>query len=196
MSKYLTLTRTQYFLLKQWADGNFVSTNPNSIRETPDQALDRAVLENCVGGAFCPGIEVGWIVRNWEIYVEPFRIKAKTLTGPGLSLGEDFQQGLEPGDLTKRMALPWQSDFNECDDQTIDDHTVYWWPAHRPLTVYNQDFAAVSWTGDLLTAPPDTHAADLQMVTEWQNLGFILNQGTAEQPDFVEVEKIDGDSQD
>jgi hypothetical protein len=36
--------------------------------------LDRAALENCVGGAFFPGIEAGWLIRNPKLYGGPFRI--------------------------------------------------------------------------------------------------------------------------
>ena len=34
--------------------------------------------------------------------------------------GDDFGTGLQPGDLTKYMAVPWQADFNECSTQAID----------------------------------------------------------------------------
>ena len=74
-----------------------------------------------------------------------------------LSQDNDFDVGLQPGDMTKYMALPWQSDFNECttnptDVTYADWNNIYpdseqrhapearpqgvdtlWWPAHRPL---------------------------------------------------------------
>ncbi len=40
--------------------------------------------------------------------------------GDDLSQENDFVVGLQPGDLTKYMAVPWQSDFNECSTQSID----------------------------------------------------------------------------
>ena len=48
-----------------------------------------------------------------------------------LSQDNDFVVGLQPGDLTKYMALPWQSDFNECTTQPINITYADWnnlWP--------------------------------------------------------------------
>ena len=39
------------------------------------EGMDQAALVNCVGGAFYPGIEAGWLSRNPGVYSEPFRIK-------------------------------------------------------------------------------------------------------------------------
>ena len=83
---------------------------------------------NLMGGSFCSGAEVNWVMRNPAIYLEPFRLKAdpefssfrqtaananqnsRTLTVPesdyasyvedDLSQGSDFRTGLQPGDLT------------------------------------------------------------------------------------------------
>ena len=38
--------------------------------------------------------------------------------GLSITADEGEGQGCEPGDLTKRMAIPWQSDFQECTVQT------------------------------------------------------------------------------
>lgn len=79
-SSYLTLTRTQFALLRQWMAGKFVSDwagfLPKPIAEniTPE-GLDRAALDNCVGGGFFPGIEASWLIRKKEIFSEPFRIR-------------------------------------------------------------------------------------------------------------------------
>ena len=40
-------------------------------------------------------------------------------TGVSLSQDSNFKVGLQPGDLTKYSALPWQADFNECSIQNI-----------------------------------------------------------------------------
>jgi len=101
-SKFLTLTATQYFLLQQWAEGKFTTSETNTENEHPGEQLSRAVLENCVGGAFAPGIEMTWICRNPKIYSEPFRIKHKKMApDQGLSLEMNLEEGLEPGDVTK-----------------------------------------------------------------------------------------------
>ncbi|WP_010544204.1 LodA/GoxA family CTQ-dependent oxidase [Sphingomonas elodea] len=161
VSKFLRLTDTQLFLLRQWAAGIFIDEVEEGFAPPIDpwlpyaswnvpggRGLDRGVLANGLGGAFCPGGEVTWIIRNPAIWREPYRIKADpewysfTLTAAqesfnrwGLGLGEEsyvayasdplsqksnFATGFQPGDLTKLSGLPWQADFNECSTQTID----------------------------------------------------------------------------
>jgi hypothetical protein len=193
-STYLTLTRTQYFVLSQWAAGSFTTDEPPALRASA--ALDRAALENCVGGAFSPGIEVTWISRNPEIYAEPFRIHARADVTPPLSLGQDFRHGLEPGDLSRYMALPWQADFNECSGELAGDRWSYWWPVQRPDYVHirgaDGELVQVPWVGtDHDANAPDylEFADDTEMVTHWWELGFLYDSGTAPQPQFVEVER-------
>ena len=143
-SDYLTLTATQYFILSQFAKG-LVTQTADPIGE--GVALDRANLENCVGGAFCPGIEMTWIARNTTIYhplpakpalSDAFRIRHKDVSG-GLTLtngaDNDYSNGVEPGDIIKYMAQPWQADFNECSVQPIPagGPEYWWWPAQRPI---------------------------------------------------------------
>jgi L-lysine 6-oxidase len=73
-----------------------------------------------------------------------------------LSVSADPQDdnGAEPGDLTKRMAIPWQADFFDCTAETpnitnpaINEslahdgiqvppvYYVYWWPPQAPMQV-------------------------------------------------------------
>ncbi len=80
-----------------------------------------------------------------ENYTQPHAEPGKKpLVGPGC----------EPGDLTKRMALPWQADFAQCTVQSpslVDpkvsqvngpvgyqvppSYYVYWWPPQSPMNV-------------------------------------------------------------
>ena len=166
--KFETLSPTQYFFLHQWAEGKFTTTDPTS-KPFPEQ-LDEASVGNCVGAPFSPGIETTWITRNPGIYSHPIQFKlAHSHHRPhnykhiedhyqrhGLSTTADEGEGkgCEPGDLTKRMAIPWQSDFQECTVQTPNitnpkvnqfaDGTgievppayyVYWWPPQSPMHV-------------------------------------------------------------
>ncbi|MEO8126924.1 MAG: LodA/GoxA family CTQ-dependent oxidase, partial [Bryobacteraceae bacterium] len=162
-SKFLRLTDYQLFILRQWAAGDFVNEVSAGWVKKEDvnlfapyehwvnrtaEDLDRGVLMNLLGGAFCPGGELNWIIRNPAVYRAPFRLKAApdfsefrqtaaqsnanaskipvsennyiASTEDDLSQDSDFETGLEPGDLTKYMALPWQADFNECTTQMID----------------------------------------------------------------------------
>jgi hypothetical protein len=238
------LTDYQLFLLRQWSRGLF----HNEIQEgwvTAEQIdkfrpflnwqnrtardLDRAVLMNLMGGSFCPGAEVNWIIRNPSIYLEAFRLKADpdfytfrqtaaqanqnsraqtvpesdygSYTVNDLSQTSNLKIGLQPGDLTKYMSQPWQSDFNECTTQPIDityemwnvikpgsekdpvmkrQQIVWetlWWPAHRPLQAW--EVTMVNGSANYLfldwaRGVPGTHAGDLKMVTEWSRLGFLV----------------------
>ena len=238
-SKFLRLTDYQQYILRQWAHGKFYNEVIEGWIKQPDtyepykdwtnetgRNLDQGVLMNLLGGAFCPGGEVGWIMRNPSAYAEPYRLKADpdfynfpqtaaqanagglpaqeyiSSIEATLSQDTDFEQGLEPGDLTKQMALPWQADFNECTIQPIDvtyeewnniepdseddpwmklEQQVWdtlWWPAHRPL----QAFEVVAVQGgspvyrylNWSRGVPQNNAGDLKMVTEWAKLGFVV----------------------
>jgi len=214
-SKFLRLTETQLYILRQWADGKFINEKLEDLPPLPSPPgvqLDRGVLGNALGGAFCPGGECCWIIRNPAIYESAYRIHHAAYTAGGLSqpavvanasggnvVAADLGFGLEPGDITKYDAVPWQSDFNECSTQPIDityddwceiypDSTgdpvkpivqlTYWWPAHRPMDVTiflggtNYSFGPWSPTAQ-------THVGDLQMVTQWSQLGFVLRNPQA-----------------
>jgi hypothetical protein len=236
-AKFLTLTPTQVFLLHQWAIGKFINELSEDIpatdRGSAGTQLDRGVLGNTLGGSFCPGGEITWIIRNPAIYSEPYRIKwnpaflpdagstrksgtgeffppaALRFPGPG-GTADDYSAGLEPGDLTKRSALPWQGDYNECSLQTIDvtyetwnklydtsgdpavaaqnrrTNITLWWPAHRPMQVFRStDYAQVDWARGI----PQTKAGDLKMVTAWKSLGFVVKNPDPNQqpPPYVEI---------
>jgi hypothetical protein len=237
VSKFFTLTETQLFILKQWADGKFIPGNlPNGSTPIgpsmpPGVAIDRGVLGNALGGSFCPGGEVTWIIRNPEIWASPYRIRHARDFGPNqtaestgdtnginyfnsnaqLSLG-DNPSGFEPGDLTKRSALPWQSDFNECTTNSTDvtfenanvnylppdqqlTYGVIWWPAHRPLQVFvPSDPANPATSGsaqrDWASPIPETNIGDAMMVSLWNQLGFVRNYGSYASPNFVEIERL------
>jgi hypothetical protein len=255
-SKFLRLTDFQYYLLKQWAEGKFINEYDERWIPKPDtndpfrdyplrtgRDVDQGALSHVVGGAFCPGGEVGWVMRNQAVWREPWRLKADpgfsefTLTAAQanawkgqipesdyvsyadqqLSQETNFDTGLQPGDLTKSMALPWQADFNECSSQTIDvtyelwnvidpsnpqdallerqqrDWETLWWPAHRPMQ--NYELASVAPDGsrsykwlDWARGVTQTVAGDLKMVTEWPRFTFVVRNDDPGYP-FVGVER-------
>ncbi|RYZ43782.1 MAG: hypothetical protein EOO71_02155 [Myxococcaceae bacterium] len=205
---FLTLTRTQYFFLSQFSKGLYDNTS-STVTPTPGQLLDRGVLENCVGGPFCPGIEMTWICRDPNFFMEPFRFKRRASGNSGLQWNTNPHDGLglEPGDATKYMALPWQADFNECSNQVVQNTSLWWWPSQRPYEVNYQDRDG-EWQQGYWTRPSDINFdKDEEMVFKWKGLGFILawkdarpeDQGssTAEAPAplYIEVERRlpDGD---
>ncbi len=209
--KFLSMTPTQLFFLRQWADGKFVNEcsewgegnehckNPWFYPPTSGIGIDRGVLSNMLGGAFCPGGELSWLVLNPALYSEPYRIKHANYLAGQLSLpaavsggtGPNIAGGMEPGDLTKYIGVPWQADFHECTYQNInvtyDDwnnifpastgdpvqediaYNIPWWPAHRPLVVNLANGSQVYWSSGIAT----NYAGDLQMVEAWKDMGFI-----------------------
>ncbi|MBO3457314.1 CTQ-dependent lysine 6-oxidase LodA [Aetokthonos hydrillicola Thurmond2011] len=157
IEKFLALTPTQYFLLEQWAKGNF--TNDCDYTPYPVNEKNRASIGNVVGLPQCPGIEVTWTTQNPVIYSAPYNIKHHDHKNKGLDPERDECEktdGCQPGDLTKRMAIPWQADFYNCSVQAInftDQDTnkilaedgglipkppayyTYWWPPQAPWNV-------------------------------------------------------------
>ncbi len=200
-AKYLSVTATQYFLLQQWAAGHFDSGKAAagySPAGDAGEALTRAVLANCVGGPLSPGIETGWVARNPEIYEAPYRVRAKPVSGGPLSLGFDPKLGLEPGDMTRYMALPWQADFNECATQRVQGRVLWWWPAQRPIAVFPLDEATgkigpqVPWIGsdgDPAARGFFCFPDHLEMQRDWSKLGFVYKRTEAGAPQFVEVSR-------
>lgn len=224
--KFLAMTDTQLFFLRQWADGKFVNEckewkegdsncqDPWAKPPTSGRDLDRGVLSNLLGGAFCPGGEISWIILNPAIYSSPYRIKHATYSAGALSLPKvidpseaaDLSAGLQPGDLTKYIGIPWQADFHECTYQNIDvtyaawnnldlastgdpaqqefAYNIPWWPAHRPIVI-QQPTATGSFQAYWASGIPANHAGDLQMVDAWKDLGFIKQEGDQ----FFQVER-------
>lgn len=230
--KFLRMTDTQLFFLKQWRDGKFINecdewAEGNASCENPwaglpetGGAIDRGVLGNVLGGAFCPGAEVGWIMLNPAIYSAPYRIRQAAYTAGGLSIpapiaakdgsqADDIARGMEPGDLTKYMGLPWQADFHECTDQNINvtyelwnviypgstgdpvkqniAYNIPWWPGHRPMVVQKASGGQYYWASGI----PDNYAGGVQMVRDWVNLGFVKFDPNGGNPGYYQVERND-----
>jgi hypothetical protein len=186
--RWLKVTKTQYEALSNWANGNFINDwkgvpVPDPDAEITPEGLDRAALEECAGGAFYPGIEAGWILRNPGVYSEPFRLSHKVL---------------QAGDVTKRMACPWQADFYECN--------THWWPAQRPDEVLTYEtFLRIAHLDDQLAntdpasaeysrlkteremlwstrsawsrgLPDQSPAGDVAMIERWHQHGFVVER--------------------
>ncbi|PHJ57266.1 hypothetical protein VF14_08620 [Nostoc linckia z18] len=169
IEKFLALTATQYFLLRQWAEGKFINDSNYEPYDGVDQK-NQASVGNVVGLPQCPGIEVTWTTQNPIIYVSPYQIQhhQSDYYAQGLNPSRDECEGggCEPGDLTKRMAIPWQADFFNCSIQFINftdkdtnkvpedsardkdqvqlvpkppTYYTYWWPPQAPWDVISGD---------------------------------------------------------
>jgi len=172
---FLTVSTTQYFMLEQWQNGKCVGVPKREL--SAGENLDRVMLTNCLGGRYSPGIELTFIVRDPHLYnpnwtdptIGAFRINAKKLDYSSTSSGKPFlgvgyvplreapsTGNIEPGDLSKFMAIPWHTDYNSCavhlpapnpggslTNSNLYSGTntlLYWsWPSERPVAVYTFD---------------------------------------------------------
>lgn len=165
---YLAVTATIYGYLQEWANGNFTedwdpnAIEPTSIDEIDDPAaqaemLTRAALWYCLGGPFHPGCEMTWPMRMQGMYTAPFRIRRRSQNNPEPDYGEVLSpEGFQgsnffttplgvfwngPGDITRWMACPWQTDTASCRagyESKYDPLIPTFWPARVPNTVLTQ----------------------------------------------------------
>lgn len=160
----LSVTRTQYRFLKQWASGEFeadwghVPPPPRRVEDYPvaeqPHALDRAAMEDCLGGPFHPGCEITWVVRVPHFWKAPFR---PHVMAEDAHVSDDFGPVLTPekalaahgplaqcgpGTITRWMAVPWHTDTSSClagyDASTYLPSPTFW-AARVPNQVLSED---------------------------------------------------------
>lgn len=157
----LPLTPTLYKWLKKWAEGDFYAKKTK--KETSFQklslkeqikALNRAPLEECLGGPFHPGIELTWPMRVKRMWEKPFRLNTLhenelpnlnygSLLSPAIALGKNGPLAASgPGSLTRWLGVPWQTDEASC--LSGYDTTTYlslpsFWAARVPNQVLSKD---------------------------------------------------------
>ncbi len=217
---FLAVSKTQYFFLEQWNRNCFDPARGHGLG--PGEYLDMAALSNCLGGRFVPGIEISYPIRQPDMYMTdwrttgcgPFRVKHKRLDYGAAKAATPFlaggwiplhgnDDGLEPGDMTKFMSIPWQTDHNSCSihQPSINTSgvnttngnplTLYWsWPSQRPDAVYPATQVvggvlpdrvwSVRGPGTLTNDPKSsaTFQKALQSVVDWHRIGIVL-QGPA-----------------
>ncbi|MGW5719909.1 LodA/GoxA family CTQ-dependent oxidase [Amycolatopsis sp. NPDC003865] len=167
----LFLTGTQLEVIRRWAAGDFTddwptgASSPPFVPDVTPEGLDRAALENCVGGALGPGIEAGKFLLDKRNFV------GDLLRGehPSFRLGPD----VEPGAVTAGLSVPWQGDLHYCRG---------WW-AEVPEQVMPFD------------APPGADPVEWARGAEelegfvggrWAGLGFVTRRGDQ----LVETERV------
>jgi hypothetical protein len=165
--QHAALSSTQLRVLELWAEGKF-EADYDPLVAVPDKIekvalsrqpgiLDQAVLAFCLADAFHPGCELTWPMRHASMYQAPFRIRTRaagdvepnygTRLTPEVALGMGgplYAQG--PGDLTRWMALPWQTDTASCRagyyagyGPRYDPYLPTFWPARVPNHVLTED---------------------------------------------------------
>jgi len=154
----LSLTKTQYTYLNLWAEGHFAAdwnpaeVPPRRIEDVPlaeqPRTLDKAALTFCIGGPFHPGCEMTWPMRHVTMYYAPFRIRPRAPGQPEPDYGAMLDPAIinddnensplcanGPGDITRWMAVPWQTDSASCQagyEPEFDPFLPTFWPARVP----------------------------------------------------------------
>jgi hypothetical protein len=132
---YFSVTATKYKLFQRWSEGDFLDDlhQPDGhvarFEELPLEAqpgtLDMAALHWCMGGPFHPGCEMTWPMRVFAMYREAFRLRERPATLPEPDYGPFITPAIislsdgplfwnAPGDITRWMAVPWQTDTASC----------------------------------------------------------------------------------
>lgn len=206
IDKFCTLTETQYFLLQQWAEGKFTTEAAPALPGV--HPLDQASVGNCVGSPMCPGIEVTWSLRNPNLYAGPYRIRHRYPESHYAAVGLDPSydetlkpEGCEPGDLTKRMAIPWQADFFNCTAQFVNftdsainkgvesgipvppTYYAYWWPPQSPMYTIPNPLSVDAQRLEGIPAGLQAYyqrgiASYPETIMGWYYLPFLLNTNT------------------
>ncbi|MEH2460281.1 LodA/GoxA family CTQ-dependent oxidase [Nostoc sp.] len=161
----LSVTSTQYYWLHKWAEGNFISKTktPDTCQSLEDmspplqtEALNKAALEECLGGPFHPGIELTWPMRVASMWKAPFRLNTLPeveepkdnfgpLLGSKMALGSGGPlQSSGPGTLTRWLGVPWQTDEASCLSGGDYNPSTYlplpsFWAARVPNQVLSED---------------------------------------------------------
>jgi hypothetical protein len=213
--QWMAVLQIQYDWLGQWADGNFDADWPAEgltyvdrledlpVADQPD-ALDRASLDDALGGPFHPGCEMTWPMRHAMMYGAPFRLRRRTepekdwgsvMTSKIALNPEGPLAASGPGDVTRWMAVPWQTDTSSCLSRYItqlDEFLPTFWPAHVPNDVLteedyrvvmdsSEDLAdrqeafknRVKWLRGLPSSPGTSIERINDFVKEWGNVGII-----------------------
>jgi L-Lysine epsilon oxidase N-terminal/L-lysine epsilon oxidase C-terminal domain len=214
---FLTVTTTQYFCLGQWANGTYARVEPPPLGA--GETLDKMILFNCLGGRFSPGIEMTFIIRDINLFrrnwrdpgIGPFRVNRQLLDyatarpdRPFLGVGYVplRPDPVQPGDLSKLMAIPWHTDYNSCATHPVaeerEDHLAVTnllyasWPAQRPVAVYTYDDLRAngglpvrprfSVRGKGTASPAAARVGRFQnrhdMLAQWSSIGVVM-QGAA-----------------
>ena len=149
------------------ADYDTVEDLPTDLEEIPIQErpsmLDRSSLHYCMGGPFHPGCEMTWPMRHSSMYSAPLRLfqrktnsnesiideeirlqrKYKSPLKPSIvSSPEGPLYASSPGDITKWMAVPWQTDTASCRsgyDTDYDPYMPTFWPSRVPNHVLREE---------------------------------------------------------
>ena len=216
--QWMAVLPIQYGWLRQWAAGDFEADWPAEGLSFPERlndlplaeqpaALDRAALDDCLGGPFHPGPELTWTMRQTLLYEAPFRLRRRTEPEPDwgpeltaeIALAADGPLAASgPGDLTRWLSVPWQTDVASClsaYESGLDEYLPAFWPAHVPNDVLalesyrlvldsatapeqRQDAFAhrVKWLRDLPGFDGSNRERMNAFIRQWGDAGIVTRQ--------------------
>jgi hypothetical protein len=213
--QWLALTPLQYRQLGAWAQGDFVDDRDRAVSVPPalddlpadkqPEALDRAAMESCLGGAFHPGIEAPWTLRIRSLWERPYRLRVNPgpfrdwgaiLDRPKLFRKGGPLEGCTPGCLTQWLGCPWHNDAASCRSgyqRRISTVLPTFWPARIPNQVLREaDYRIVMDTSrplgerqaafrrrydwERFVARPVRPPTLKLMITEWYKLGLVAER--------------------
>jgi len=226
------VTNTLFGYLQQWMEGDFIADYdpnakpPQSIANVPlaeqPETIDLAALHFCMGGPFHPGCEMTWPMRHSSMYRSPFRLRqspdpmtnddyGEFLTQATINSSDGPLSASGPGDITKWMAVPWQSDTASCragypgTEFPSDKFIPTFWPSRVPNNVITEEkykiivdpskpimerMAAFNerpfWLRSLDFSKPYVDQIT-KMVHHFGDLGLILKRESTDDPDFPAV---------
>jgi hypothetical protein len=228
----LALSNLQLARLRKWANGDFVpdynptSTHHDTLEKVPlveqPATLTEAALSYCLADAFHPGCEITWVIRFRWLFSRRFRIKHRPASMPESDYGDVLLphvalatsgplSAFGPGDLTKWMAIPWQTDTASCrsDYEDYTPFTPTFWPARVPNHVLSEEdyavvmdkkrpieerMAAFRRRHDWLRVLDGQYFDQiLHMVTQFGKLGIVERRpgpGDPAFPDYLFVESL------
>ena len=197
-------------------DHTFPTLDEYPLSERPGE-MDRAAMHFCLGGAFHPGCEMTWPMRHASMYRAPFRIRPRTSDNPEPSYGT-FLSHAEvnddngplyfnaPGDITRWMAVPWQTDTSSCRSGYLPQYDPFlptFWPARVPNQVLKEsDYKIVMDSSQpmekrlnafnnravWLRGLPGAYFDQIrEMVTEFGKLGIVEKRKGPPEPEFPDV---------
>ena len=174
---FLSLTKYQLAHMDRWVEGNYeddwTDREPDGVPfdqlliQNQPAKLTEAALESCVGGSFFPGIEGTYDIARRTTYHSNNHLRQELR----------IEEGNKPGLLTEKMALPWQADFADCEEN--------WWPSQRPVLIKTEAGQPAKWSRGIDTQNDETRHKN--MVAYWTKLGFILRQNNN---DYLEVDRL------
>ncbi|MBC7865742.1 MAG: hypothetical protein IAF38_22405, partial [Bacteroidia bacterium] len=152
--EWMAILTEQYNWLQEWKDGNFI-TGKLSVpkawnKMSPEEraiGLIKANMDETLGGPFHPGCEFTWPMRHKQMYSAPFKIKRRAtplgdigteLTTYNCLKPDGVLDGSIAGEITRWMAVPWQTDTASCLSayQTYSgEYLPTFWPARVPNDV-------------------------------------------------------------